>query len=363
MFRTIRKILNGLIVLGDYAEELKKMQNQTNDLQVRVQDIQDRIYDALWQQKTIRSQRDMLFWQIYKQPEESLSDAKLRFFQSLPAAVGDARKAQCVMVALLKIIHNTCLDNKLSYWLDFGTLLGAVRHSGFIPWDDDIDIGMMRQDAMQLCKVLKNDDRFFVRNYYVNGRENGINQICQIKWNNTPFGAYAGAIDIFIYDYCQCAPSKENWKYWKEQKKRAVECSKEYPEARGNLMNLIKGDTQEVLKTAYLGYYQEVKKQLKITDEDSSTIVFGFDNLDYPYGDVHIFKKKRIFPLKKLQYEGEEFFVPNEYMDYINPVYGDIFSLPSDMLSHVHVNIDKYMPALNYLYNKYVEQEQKLNEQ
>ena len=110
-----------------------EIKNQIKDIQIRNQDIQNRAYDLLWQQKTIRHQRDIMFWQSYKLPGENLTDAKLRFFHSLPSASGDDRKAQLLMVALLKIIHDTCRNNEISYWLDFGTLLGAVRHSGFIP--------------------------------------------------------------------------------------------------------------------------------------------------------------------------------------------------------------------------------------
>ena len=357
MLQSIKKILEGLKYLGEHSEDLIEIKNQIKDIQIRNQDIQNRAYDLLWQQKTIRHQRDIMFWQSYKLPGENLTDAKLRFFHSLPSASGDDRKAQLLMVALLKIIHDTCRNNEISYWLDFGTLLGAVRHNGFIPWDDDIDIGMMRHDAMRLCEILKKDKRFFVRNYYVNSRENGINQICQIKWSETPFGPYSGAIDIFLYDYSLSEANQENWRYWLEQKKNAVEDSKQYPEARGQLENLIKGNTQKVLKDVYLMHFQDLKVKLKISDDEGPSIIFGFDNLDYPYADVHMFKKERIFPLKKLRYEGNEFFVPNEYMEYVSPIYGDIFSLPSDMLSHVHVNLQKQLPVLEYLFEKYVVQD------
>lgn len=62
---------------------------------------------------------------------------------SLPPATGQIRDVQLSNLELLKELDYVCKKNNLQYWLDFGTLIGAIRHKGFIPWDDDIDTGMM----------------------------------------------------------------------------------------------------------------------------------------------------------------------------------------------------------------------------
>ena len=56
------------------------------------------------------------------------------------------REAQLKMLGILEEIDKLCRAHNISYWIEGGTLLGALRHGGFIPWDDDVDISMLRSD-------------------------------------------------------------------------------------------------------------------------------------------------------------------------------------------------------------------------
>ena len=60
-----------------------------------------------------------------------------------------------VELDILKYLHDLCEQHHIKYFIDFGTLLGAVRHKGFIPWDDDTDISLARDEFEKLYKVLK----------------------------------------------------------------------------------------------------------------------------------------------------------------------------------------------------------------
>ena len=64
---------------------------------------------------------------------------------------------QSVVFGILKFIREKCRQNNLTYYLAYGTLLGAVRHKGYIPWDDDIDLWMPRSDYMRFLEILKGD--------------------------------------------------------------------------------------------------------------------------------------------------------------------------------------------------------------
>lgn len=123
------------------------------------------------------------------------------------------RKLQLIELEILKKVHAICQENNIQYYLVGGTLLGAERHQGFIPWDDDLDIAMPRSDYnrfLQLCKEGVLGDNYFLHHTITD--ENYWLPFAKIRKNNTLFDeescqkvkSHKGIfIDVFPLDVCK----------------------------------------------------------------------------------------------------------------------------------------------------------------
>ncbi|HCO34534.1 MAG TPA: hypothetical protein DIT27_01195 [Eubacterium sp.] len=140
----------------------------------------------------------------------------------VPAQMKHAWAAQ---LEVLNDIDKACTENGIQYFAEWGTLLGAVRHHGFIPWDDDMDICMKRADYEKFLRIY---DKIMPENYtiynittdtetddflsrVINGRSINFDKIHLEKYHGFP---YSAGIDIFPLDFI--APDEDDDKYQRE---------------------------------------------------------------------------------------------------------------------------------------------------
>lgn len=120
------------------------------------------------------------------------------------------KKLQQFGLEILIAFHEICEENQLTYVLDFGTLLGAVRHEGFIPWDDDVDVAMPREDFEKFKQLASSSlpKHMFLQTHDTD--PNYYNCIAKIRIPSNQYIEQAMQyfdivhgpwLDIFIYDY------------------------------------------------------------------------------------------------------------------------------------------------------------------
>ena len=116
------------------------------------------------------------------------------------------QQVQLLQLELLTFIDKVCIKYDLEYWLDYGTLLGAVRHGGFIPWDDDVDVGMMRNDFEKIYPILEEEIKnnnlgsdIDLRLYHKN-IHNEVVGFIQFTYRSDS-GRVLSNLDIFPYDF------------------------------------------------------------------------------------------------------------------------------------------------------------------
>ncbi|MDR2901749.1 MAG: LicD family protein, partial [Lactobacillales bacterium] len=106
--------------------------------------------------------------------------------EKLPAATGILRKIQLANVKILQEIDRVCNENNLKYWIDFGTLIGAVRHKGYVPWDDDIDICMMREDYDKILNIFNKNTKHPELEAVLHMHKDGTSNIIKVVHKDSP---------------------------------------------------------------------------------------------------------------------------------------------------------------------------------
>lgn len=242
----------------------------------------------------------------------------------------ELEQAQEVMLGLLKVFDSICEKNKLTYWLDGGTLLGAVRHKGFIPWDDDVDVIMPREDYDKFFAL---PDSEFPEYVYHDTRE--IFQRLRDRYSKR-IDKYVDSDANFISIYLDILPVKK-YHYMRRILSRIRMCIPPYipPSFKDTTgMKKIKRLCANILY--YLLTYSGLQFLIKALSLLGKKSVWGYD-----LGATWHFhyKDRWIFPLRKLQFEDALFYVPNDYDAYLSYLYGKDYMTPKPDNHHNNEHI------------------------
>lgn len=227
--------------------------------------------------------------------------------QQFPKATGDLRNLQLGDTKLLEIFHEICEKNKLTYWLDYGTLLGAVRHGDFIPWDDDLDVGMPREDYEKARTILPE----ILKEYEIDADEDkGPMQRIGIGYKHKKTGIW---LDVFPVE-CSTVTADDLTK--KNELRKAIS------EFRDFYFKKFKVLSREKMT---------LKMENALVKQETGSRVW-FHHPDYN-GDW-IFEEHDIFPLKKIKFGEENFWVPNNCDIYLREMYGEYMGFPKGGVLH-----------------------------
>lgn len=261
---------------------------------------------------------------------ENINPAKL------PAITGELRQLQIKTLNFAKEILTDVKNNTdIKIWLDGGSLLGAIRHKGFIPWDDDMDFATLRKDYTRLIQYFENkylviDTSKWHKNDYSKKIKNIIakypNQTLAVK----TFDAYkiikGNTKEFMILDFFA-------WDYFNDY--HNVVTLQEYTDKIKEKMNTLK-----YYRDIFNLYKKEFDNKTNIM-EYSNVLAPGIDNhgfCSYPRKDI--VRNEDIFPLKKIKFEDWEFFVPQNAHIYLKSLYNFYNKIPLEGLKiTAHINV------------------------
>lgn len=243
---------------------------------------------------------------------------------------------QSCMLEITKKIHQICEKHELRYWLSYGSLLGAIRHDGFIPWDDDMDIMMPRKDFYRFLEVAQEElgDDYFLQTPDTDHNYTILNVPVKVRDNHTTVieewdkNYHQGAfVDIFIMDFVGDDPSA----YFKVRKKTAMLASLkmriDFHQLAGikKYIRILLQLLCKPIPCRTLFHYIEKQGQKFVAhdDKDSSMCATGLEHVE-----KDIYTLESIFPLQLHTFEDAEFYIPHDAKKLLSDAYGNYLQEP-----------------------------------
>ena len=257
--------------------------------------------------------------------------------------VDDLKQIELMM---LKAFIECCNQLGVNYYLIGGSLLGAVRHKGFIPWDDDIDVGMLREDY----ELFISRGQEFLPDYYflqsVNSEKNILFNYAKIRDSRTTFietsikrsainhGVY---IDIFPLDYYP-EDVTEQKAFDKKRRLLGWRIRKEFTLPKQNRGTYIQEIRRKILGLLFCIKYPNVRKaieerELLYKSFHSSGIIANFSGA---WGKKEYVPSEWYGKGETAEFEGLQVRIPAKFEKWLSQVYGDYMELPPEEKREAH---------------------------
>lgn len=237
-------------------------------------------------------------------------------------------------LGILDYIADKCHEHRLRYYLAYGTLLGAVRHQGFIPWDDDIDIAMPRPDYEKLIEIVKNDHLSPFRisslhdaDYYYEWAKvyDSRTHVVETNVRTMKMGVW---VDIFPLDGAVRPDHPSRWRFTLRTRPRVAAVYTVLPPTNHVWMKPFVWLMWQICRS--IGF----RPFLRSTDRLSQR--HNFD--DSPYAGYladhgskkHIYHRNMFDNPIQLPFEGRQFYAPHDYDEMLRSLYGDYMQLPPE---------------------------------
>lgn len=263
-------------------------------------------------------------------------------------------KLQSIELEILKDFIKICDENGLDYFLVGGSAIGVIRHQGFIPWDDDIDVAMPRADY---DKFLKISEQYYSDKYViVNNNTHPDFPLMNTRWSlkgtkfvpeDFKYLPNKDDLGIFLDIFCQDNMPDDEAAFLK-QGSRAWFWGKWLVLSGVKVPVLyMKGFKKTIIRSmCYIGHYllkilhlkprffykRAEKWMLKYKNENTARFGYMFDPQKY----TSVLYKNDVFPTKKMKFEDIEVKVPNKIETYLETRYGDYMKLPPKEDRHIH---------------------------
>lgn len=263
----------------------------------------------------------------------------------------ELRKLQLTILDIIKLFAKICEKHHLRYFMVGGTMLGAVRHKGFIPWDDDVDMGMPRADYEKFMTIVKEElpEGFIFLNYkQTDGYERYfsriVNKNVEIYNESNSVGIVENAwLDIFPYDGMPRGKVRQQIHFWYLTGWRLLyhmSCFEKLvnlnrpgrPKYQQTIINFLRvtklGRNLNTKKIMY-----KIEKGLRKYSYDSSDTVVSFFGA---YMTKEIISKDVFGELSYYPFEDTKFLGAEHYDTFLTHYYGSWRTPPSDAQKDKH---------------------------